>query len=243
MYALYIKEVRSFLNSLIGYITIVIFLLAIGLFMWVFSGSENVFEMRISTLNSLFFNAPLIFMFIIPAITMRSFAEEKRTGTIELLLTKPLTDTQIVLAKYLAGFSLIFIALLPTWVYYVSIYLMGDPVGNIDNGGTLGGYIGLYLIGAVFVAIGTFCSACTKNQVIAFLFALVLSFLFYHGFEHLGSYSWWGTWDGAIQSIGIQQHFTALQNGLLDTRDLSYFISLILIFLVITRLVLKSRKW
>lgn len=243
MYALFLKEVRTFLNSLIGYITIVIFLLATGLFMWVFSGSENVFEMRISTLNSLFFNAPLIFMFIIPAITMRSFAEEKRTRTIELLLTKPLTETQIVLAKYLAGFFLIFIALLPTWVYYISIYFMGDPIGNIDNGGTIGGYIGLYFIGAVFVAIGVFCSVCTKNQVIAFLFSFVLSFLFYHGFEYLGSYSWWGTWDGAIQSIGIQQHFTSLQNGLLDTRDITYFFSLISIFLVVTRLVLKSRKW
>ncbi|MBL4704732.1 MAG: gliding motility-associated ABC transporter permease subunit GldF [Flavobacteriales bacterium] len=243
MYALFLKEIRSFLNSLIGYLTITIFLLATGLFMWILSGMENVFEIRIATLNSLFYNAPLVFMFIIPAITMRMFAEEKRTGTIELLYTKPLTDLQILLGKYLAGFFLIFMALLPTWIYYISIYYMGDPVGNIDTGGTFGGYIGLYFIGATYVAIGIFCSACTKNQVISFLFSLVLCFIFYQGFDLLGSYSIFGTLDGAVQSIGIRQHYASLQKGILDTRDITYFLSLIAIFLVLTRLVLQSRKW
>ena len=243
MYPLFIKEIRSFLNSLIGYITILLFLLTTGLFMWVVSGSENVFEMRISTLNGLFYNAPLIFLFIIPAITMRTFAEEKRSGTIELLYTKPLKDFQILLAKYLSGFFIIFISLMPTWIYYVSVFYMGDPVGNIDIGGTIGGYIGLYLIAAIFLAIGVFCSSCTSNQVVSFLLALTLSFIFYQGFDAIGSYSWWGTWDGAVQSIGISSHYQSLQRGVLDTRDLTYFISLTAIFLVLTQLVLKSRKW
>jgi ABC-2 type transport system permease protein len=239
MYALFLKEVRSFLNSLIGYITITIFLLATGLFIWVISGMENVFEIRTSTLNSLFFNAPLVFMFIIPAITMRMFAEEKRTGTLELLYTKPLTDTQIILGKYLAGFFLIFLAILPTWIYYISIYNMGDPVGNIDTGGTFGGFIGLYLIGAVYVAIGTFCSAVTRNQVLSFLFSLVICFILYTGFDFIGSYNLLGAgWDAAAQSIGIRQHYATLQKGVLDVSDIIYFLGLVVTFLVLTRLVL-----
>lgn len=242
MYALFLKEIRSFLNSLIGYITISIFLLATGLFMWVFSGMENVFEMQVASLYSLFYNAPIILMFIIPAITMRSFAEEKRTGTIELLFTKPISDTRILLGKYFAGFFIIIIALLPTLIYYASIVIMGDPPGNIDDGGTLGGYIGLFFIAAIFLAIGVFCSACTKNQVISFLFSLVLCFIFYQGFDLFGTYSTWGTFDGAIQSLGIRQHYNSLQKGVLDTRDLAYFISLTVTFLILTRLVLQRRK-
>ncbi|MFT7611479.1 MAG: ABC-2 type transport system permease protein [Parvicellaceae bacterium] len=239
MYALFLKEVRSFLNSLIGYITITIFLLATGLFIWVISGMENVFEIETSTLNSLFYNAPLVFMFIIPAITMRMFAEEKRTGTLELLYTKPLTDTQIILGKYLAGFFLIFLAILPTWIYYISIYNMGDPVGNIDTGGTFGGFIGLYLIGAVYVAIGTFCSAVTRNQVLSFLFSLVICFILYTGFDFIGSYNLLGAgWDAAAQSIGIRQHYATLQKGVLDVSDIIYFLGLVVTFLVLTRLVL-----
>lgn len=212
--------------------------------MWVISGSENVFEMRIATLNGLFYNAPLVFLFIIPAITMRTFAEEKRTGTIELLYTKPLKDIEILLAKYLSGFFIIFISLLPTWIYYMSVDYIADPAGaGIDIGGTIGGYIGLYLIAAIFLAIGIFCSSCTKNQVVSFLMALTLSFFFYKGFDAIGTFSWWGSWDGTIQSLGISAHYQSLQKGVLDTRDLTYFISLSLIFLALTHLILKSRRW
>ena len=243
MYALFLKEIRSFFNSLIGYITVTIFLLSTGLFMWVFSGLSNVFEQQIASLEPLFYNAPIILMFIVPAITMKSFAEEKRTGTIELLLTKPITDIQILLGKFLAGFFIIFIGLLPTLIYYASIYTMGDPPGNIDNGGTVGGYIGLFFISAIFVAIGVFCSACTKNQVISFLFAFVLCFLFYQGFSLAGTYSWFGTADSMVQNIGISTHYAALQKGVLDTRDLSYFITMIVSFLTFTWLILQARKW
>lgn len=243
MKALLFKEIRSFLNSLIGYVTVAIFLLATGLFMWVFPGTENIFEGGIATLDSLFFNAPIVFLFLIPAITMRSFAEEKRTGTIELLFTKPLTDLQIIFAKYLAGIALVTIALLPTLIYLISIYQMGDPVGNLDLGATWGAYIGLFLLGAAFVAIGIFASACTTNQVISFLLAFILCFLFYLGFEYMGNYDWWGSLDTTILGMGIYDHYSSISRGVVDTRDLLYFFSLIAVFIVCTRLVLQSRKW
>lgn len=243
MRALFLKEIRSFLNSLIGYITIGIFLLFTGLLMWVFSGQENVFMGGRATMDGLFYNAPILFLFIIPAITMRSFAEEKRTGTIELLFTKPLSDMKIILAKYFAGVFLVFFSLLPTLIYYQSVKYLGDPVGNIDTGGTWGAYIGLFLLGACFVAIGIFCSALTKNQVISFLLAIVLCSLFYVGFEFLGSYDTFGSLDDVILKLGIMDHYTSIKRGVVDTRDLLYFFSLIGVFIVLTRLVLKSRSW
>ena len=150
------KEIRSFLGSLVGYIVIVVFLTTIGLFMWVFPGDYNVLDNAFSSIGSLFYIGPWVFMFLIPAITMRLFSEESRTGTIELLLTKPITDFQIVLAKYIAGFSLVFFSLLPTLVYFYSVYQLGSPPGNIDTGGTWGSYFGLLFLGSVFVAIGLF---------------------------------------------------------------------------------------
>ena len=183
MIALYLKEIRSFLSSLIGYVVIGVFLLLVGLFMWVFPQDFNVLDQGFANINSLFAIAPWVFMFLIPAITMRSFAEEKRTGTIEMLLTKPLSDMNIVLAKYFAGLTLVLIALIPTLVYYISVYFMGNPVGNIDSGGAMGSYIGLVFLGGAYVSIGIFASSITSNQIIAFLLGAVLCFFFFIGFE------------------------------------------------------------
>lgn len=169
MLALLKKEINSFLNSLIGYVVIGVFLLLIGLFMWIFPGEMNVMDYGFATLETLFFVTPWIFMFLIPAITMRSFAEEKRTGTLELLLTRPISDMNIVLAKYFAGLLLVIIALLPTLISYISVYLLGQPVGNLDTGGTWGSYLGLLFLGGAFVAIGVFASSITGNQIISFL--------------------------------------------------------------------------
>lgn len=237
------KEIRSFLGSLIGYIVIVVFLTTIGLMMWVFPGGANVLDGGYASIDALFFIAPWVFMFLVPAITMRLFAEESRTGTIELLLTKPLTDFQIVFAKYIAGFTLVLFSLLPTLVYYYSVYQLGNPVGNIDTGGTIGSYFGLLFLASIFVAIGVFASAITKNQIISFIVAVFLCFFCYVGFESISSLELFGGVDDIILKLGINEHYVSMSRGVIDTRDVIYFVGAIALFLILTKTVLSSRKW
>ncbi len=246
MLVLYFKEIRSFLSSLIGYVTIGVFISMIGIFMWIIpadGGGYNVLDNGFANIDSLFIIAPWVYLFLIPAITMRSFSEEKKTGTIELLLTRPLTDLQIVLAKYFAGFTLVMFSLLPTLIYYYSVHTLGAPKGNIDTGGMWGSYIGLLLLGAGFVAIGIFASAIAENQVIAFIIALLLCFFSYIGFEFIAQSGLFGKYDALFKSFGINDHYMSLSRGVIDTRDALYFISIIAIFNSGTKLVLESRKW
>lgn len=243
MFALYKKEIRSFLSSLIGYIVIAVFLLVIGLFMWIFPGDNNVLDMGYADLNTLFFIAPWVFMFLIPAITMRMFAEEKRTGTLEIIFTKPIGDLSIVLAKYFAGVTLVLFTLLPTLVYYYTVYVLGSPPGNIDTGGTMGSYIGLLMLAACYVAIGLFASSISSNQIVSFLIAAMFSFFMYAGFASLGEYNLLGPADHVIKQLGIAEHYDSISRGVLDSRDLVYFIALITVFLLLTKTVLNSRKW
>jgi ABC-2 type transport system permease protein len=175
MYSLFTKEIRSFLSSLIGYIVIIVFLLAISLFMWIIKGDSNVLDMGYANIDTLFAIAPWVFLFLIPAITMRSFADEKKSGTIELLLTRPLTDLQIILAKYLAGLVLVLFSLIPTLVYFYSVYKLGAPEGNIDTGGTWGSYIGLLFLGSSFVSI---CSYRQSNCIVHFGIGYVILLLY-----------------------------------------------------------------
>lgn len=237
------KEIRSFLGSLIGYIVIAVFLTTTGLFLWVFPGETNVLDAGYSSIGALFYIAPWVFMFLIPAITMRLFAEESRTGTIELLLTKPLTDFQIVVAKYLAGFTLVLFSLLPTLVYFYSVYQLGAPVGNIDVGGTMGSYFGLLFLGSVFVAIGVFASAITSNQIISFIVAVFLCFFCYIGFDSISSLKLFGGIDDIIIKLGINSHYLSMSRGVLDTRDIIYFVGIISLFLLFTKTAVGSRKW
>ena len=243
MLALYKKEIRSFLSSLIGYVVISVFLLITALFMWTFPGDFNILEMGFSNLDPLFVISPWVFMFLIPAITMRSFAEEKRNGTIELLFTRPISDFHIILAKFLAGLTLVGLALLPTLIYYISVYSLGNPVGNIDSGGTWGSYIGLIMLASAYVAMGIFASSISNNQIVSFLLAAILSFFVYSGFQSLGSFKLFGQFDEFIIKLGIQDHYTAMSLGLIDTRDVVYFMALTTIFLLITKTILASRKW
>ena len=185
MFTLFKKEVKIFLNSLIGYIVITVFLLINGLFLWVFPLDFNILENGYANLDGLFVITPFVFMFLIPAITMRSFAEEKRTGTIELLLTKPITDIQIVLAKFFAGVVLVLFSLIPTLIYYISVYYLGSTKGNLDSGSIWGSYIGLIFLGSAFVAIGVFASSITDNQIISFITSLFLCGFLYVGFEFI----------------------------------------------------------
>jgi ABC-2 type transport system permease protein len=242
MLSIFKKEIRSFLSSLIAYVVIIVFLLVIGLFTWIFADG-NVLAQGYANLDILFFMAPWVFIFLISAITMRSFSEEIKQGTFEVLSTKPITDVQIVLGKYLASVSLIVFAILPTLLYFYSVYQLGLPKGNIDVGATWGSYIGLVLLGASYAAIGVFSSAVTYNQIVAFILSMFLCFFFYVGFDQLSNLSLFGGLDSWVQSLGIQAHYDSISRGVVDTRDLVYFGSIVVFFLGLTLVVLDSRKW
>ena len=241
MWTIYHKEINSFLNSLIAYVVIGVFLTGIGLLTWVFE--SNVLDYGFATLETLFTLGPYMFMFLIPAITMKAFAEERRAGTIELLFTRPFSDWQVILGKYLASFTLVFFAILPTLVYYYSVYQLGSPVGNLDTPGIIGSYIGLLLLGGVFAAIGILASSLTNNQIVAFIQAVALSYLFYGGLESIAALNVWGDFSLAIQKFGIIYHYNSLSKGLLDSRNVIYFLSVIAVLLLLTNLKLNSRKW
>lgn len=243
MFALFIKEINNFLNTLIGYIVIIIFLLALSLFLWVFPGDSNIPSSGIASLEPMFVIAPWLFMFLIPAITMRSFAEEKRTGTLEYLLTKPISELQVILAKFLAGLILVIIAVLPTLIYFMSLQNLGNPTGNVDAGATYGSYLGLIFLGGGFVAIGIFASSLTDNQVISFIISLFFCFFFYVGFDYLAGISLMQPVSDIISSLGINYHYLSISRGVVDSRDLIYFLSLMILFIALTRLKLQSRKW
>jgi ABC-2 type transport system permease protein len=242
MYRILIKEVNSFLNSLIAYVVISVFLAGVGLLTWVFP-ETNVLDYGFADLGVLFSFAPYVFMFLIPAIAMRSFAEEKRSGSLEMLLTKPLTDFQIIMGKYLAGFLLVLFAILPTLIFYFSVYQLGNPVGNVDSAGVAGSYVGLILLGGVFMSIGIFASSITDNQIVAFITAVFLCFVLYSGFNSVAQINTLGGWSLALEQMGILYHYQSMSKGLLDTRNLAYFLSVVAIMLMSTNLVLKSRKW
>ncbi|MDF1571876.1 MAG: gliding motility-associated ABC transporter permease subunit GldF [Bacteroidales bacterium] len=243
MWQIYGKEIRGFFSSLTGYVVMVVFLTLNSLFMWIFPGQMNVLDTGYATLESLFAFAPWAFLFLVPAITMRMFAEEKRMGTLELLYVRPVTELQIVLAKFLASWSLVLLSLVPTLVFLWSVYQLGSPPGNIDMGGTWGSYIGLFFLGGIYAAIGTFASAITDNQIVAFIAGVLLSFMLYLGFDFVGGLAGSGQMNLLIARMGIDHHYNSISRGVLDSRDLFYFLGVILLFLMSTRLVLQKNKW
>lgn len=242
MFTIFNKELSGFFNSLVAYITIGVFLLITGLFLWVFPDS-SILEYGYAGLDSLFNIAPYVFMFLIPAITMRSIAEEKKEGTFELLATRPLTDWQIVMGKYLASVCIVLMALVPTLIYYFSVYRLGVTPGNIDSGAVTGSYIGLLLLGGAFAAIGLFASSISKNQIIAFTIAVFLSFFAFSGFDSLSRLISLQSFDTFLTGLGINEHYQSISRGVLDTRDLTYFLSFIAVFLLLTKTILGGRKW
>ncbi|MFZ4544047.1 MAG: gliding motility-associated ABC transporter permease subunit GldF [Saprospiraceae bacterium] len=243
MLSIYKKEINSFFSSLIGYIVIGVFLIYLSLMIWVLPDT-SIFEYSYATLDQLFDLSPLIFMFLVPAITMRTFAEEKQSGTIELLVTRPLTDLQIILGKFFACVTLLIFALIPTLIYYITIYTLGSPVGNIDSGATWGSYIGLILLGAGFVSMGIFSSSLTRNQIVAFIIAIFLCFVFYWLFDMVSKAPLFvGKIDDIIQMFGIESHYRSISRGVVDSRDVIYFLSVITFFIAATKVSLESRKW
>lgn len=240
MRSLYKKEIAGFFSSLTGYIVIIIFLLSNGLFLWVFPGEFNIIEAGYATLSPFFIIAPWIFLFLIPAVTMRMLSDEKKSGNLEVILSQPITHFQIVFSKYLASLTLVFIALLPCLIYFISVYYLGNPVGNIDTGGTWGSFIGLFFLAASYVAIGIFASAVTDNSIISFMVSLVICFFAYSGFDLISGIFLFEKISAFIISLGINEHYQSMSRGVIDSRDLIYFIALISIFLLISKSFLKK---
>lgn len=243
MLAIFRKEINAFFASLIGYVVIAVFLIVMGLFLFVFPDT-SLLDYGYATLSPFFTLAPNVLLFIIPAICMRAFAEERQTGSIELLVTRPLRESAIVMGKFLACLTLVLIALLPTVLYYYTIYQLAEPVGNVDAGGTIGSYIGLLLLSMAFVAIGLLASSLTTNQIVGFLLALAITFWCYFGFDYLADLpQFYGNGDAFISNLGMQEHFRSLGRGLIDSRDVIYFLSITAFFLLLTVLSIERRKW
>lgn len=242
MYSLFKKEIKTFLGSLIGYLVVLVFLLVSGLFLWVFPGSYNIPDNGYATLDGLFSLAPWLYLFLVPAITMRLFADEKRSGTIELLLTRPVSDFHLVLAKFLAGLVLVVFSLLPTLLYFLSVYFLGNPVGSIDVGATWGSFFGLLFLAIIYVAIGVFASALTDNQIVSFILAMSFSFIFYLGFEFAASsgISYW--LEQTLNWFSINSHYLSASRGVIDLQDVTYFVGMTFLFLYGTSLVLRKGK-
>ncbi len=240
MYSLFRKEIKTFLGSLIGYLVIVVFLLVTGLFLWVFPGVYNIPDNGYATLEGLFLLAPWVYLFLGPAITMRSFADEKRSGTIEILFTHPVTDFQLVLAKFFAGLALVTFSLLPTLLWFLSVYLLGNPVGSIDVGATWGSFIGLFFLAAIYVAIGVFASSLTDNQIVSFIMAMGLSFGFYLGLDFIASSGVPYIFEQILSWFSINNHYLSISRGVVDLSDMVYFAGMALFFLYITGILLRE---
>lgn len=242
MKALFLKEINHFFSSLIGYIAIAVFLLTTGYFVWLAPG-DNALSYGFANLDLFFQLGPLILLLLVPAITMKSFSEEFHSGTIELLITKPIREWEIVGGKFLASLVIILLAILPTLIYLYTLYTLGLPKGNIDMGASISSYIGLLFLGGAFLSIGLFTSAVTNNQIVAFILGLFCCYFFYRGFNDISSFPFfYGKFDSIVQAIGLSAHFSAIRKGVLDTRDLIYFTSFIFFFLSLTNYVLKQRR-
>jgi len=240
MFTVFKKELRTFFSNATGYIVIGIFLILSGLFLWVIPGEYNIPDSGYANVDGLFYLAPWLFLFLCPAVTMRLFAEEIQTGTWELLVTKPLSFTQIVLGKYFAGLVLVTIALLPTLLYYFSVSYLAEPVGNVDSGAFWGSFAGLFFLSSAYVAIGTFSSSLSKNQIISFVVSVVLCFFFYYGFEVLTGFFKSGESLQLIDSLGIHAHYKSISRGVIDSRDLLYFVIVCTTFLYATNWKIKK---
>ena len=240
MFAILKKEINTFFASPIGYLVIAVFLILNGLFLWVFTGEFNILNNGYADLSSFFLLAPWILIFLVPAVTMRSFSDEKKQGTLELLLTKPMSHLQIVLGKYFGAFVLILMALIPTLFYVFTVSKLGNPEGNLDFGSTLGSYFGLLFLVASYTAIGVFSSSITDNQIVAFITAIFICFVFYFGFDGIASYNLWGS-NFNFETLGMASHYKSMSRGVIDTRDLVYFASIAGLFVFLTTLHLKQR--
>ncbi len=243
MLSIFRKEINGFFSTLTGYFVIIVFLLINSLFMWVFPGEWNILDSGYAGLDTLFFISPWVFLFLVPAVTMRMIAEEKRLGTIELLYSKPVTERGIVYGKFIAAVSLVLLALIPGIIYYISVVHLGEIPGNIDKGGTLGAVIGLFFLGAVYASAGIFASSLTDNQVIAFIVSVLFCFFLFMGFDLVAYLPGLKNIDEFVIGLGINEHYKSMSRGVIDVRDIAYFAAVVILFNEASSLVLLSRKW
>jgi ABC-2 type transport system permease protein len=243
MFSIFKKEINGFFSSLTGYIVIIVFLLINSLFMWVFPGEWNVLDSGYSGIDTLFIISPWVFLFLVPAVSMRMIAEEKRLGTIELIYSRPLTERGVVTGKYLASVMLVLLALLPGIIYYISVYYLGEVPGNLDKGGTWGAFIGLFFLAAVYASAGIFASSLTDNQVVAFIIAVLICLVMFIGFDSFAYLPGLKNVDEFVIRLGINEHYKSMSRGVIDLKDIVYFVAVTVIFNESTRLVLLSRKW
>ncbi len=234
MFAIFKREVQSFFTAPIGYLIVGLFLLLNGLFLWVFKGSYNIFDYGFADLGNFFLLAPSIFIFLIPAITMKSFSEERKLGTLELLMIKPISVWKMVLGKFLGTYALCLIAVIPTIIYVFAISELGIIPGNYDVGVVIGSYFGLFFLISAYVSIGLFASTLSENQIVAFIVGILLCFILFNGFDAVSTLSSNGETQLLIQRLGAKAHFDSIARGILDTRDLIYFVSITVFFLYMT---------
>lgn len=243
MFAIFRKEISGFFSSLTGYIVIIFFLLINSLFMWVFPGEWNIFDRGYAGLDTLFIISPWIFLFLVPAVTMKMIADENRLGTMELIYSKPVTERGIVYGKYFASVMLVIFALLPGVIYYISVYMLGEVPGNLDKGGTMGAFIGLLFLASVYASAGLFASSLTDNQAIAFIIAVLICFFLFIGFDSFAYLPGFRNLDEFIIRLGINEHYKSISRGVVDIRDIAYFLAVIGIVNELTVFRLQSRKW
>lgn len=238
MKAILLREIKSFFGSLMGYLVIAVFLVLNGLFLWILDGSYNILQSGYNDLTPFFQLAPLVLLLLIPAVTMKSISDERRQGTIELLMTKPLSVGQIVIGKFLGAFALVILAIVPTVLYILILNPYGMPSGNMDLASTTGAYLGLLFLIAAYTSIGIFCSSLSDNQIVAFISAVIICFILYLGFDQLADLI--KTSAAFIEKIGMNYHFKSMSRGVIDTRDVIYFISVAVFFLTATMYQLKN---
>ncbi len=242
MITLYKKEISIFFSTIIGYLIIGLFLLIGSLILWHDISEINILDNAYASMDSFFSIAPLIFLLFIPSVSMRVFSEEFNTGTIETLITKPISSFEIVTAKFFAVLSLVIIAILPTITYVISIYFLGETTGNLDLAAIIGSYIGLLLLSSIFSSISVYASSLSSNQIVAFILAIFMSSFFFFGFDILSQLPYLQIVDLTLQKIGISYHYNMMSKGLLKVSDLVYFMSVSLLFIKLTEVVIKNKK-
>ena len=243
MWALAKKEFNAFFQSSTGVLILCVYLGMNAAFLWLMSGPFNLLDSGYAQLDGLFMLSPWVFLFLLPAIAMRMLAEERRSGTLEWLLTKPLSEWQIVLGKWLAGMMLVLLALLPTVIYAMSLYQLGNPIGNLDFGSTLGSYLGLLFLASTYLSLSLLTSAMTDNPIVAFVLGMLLCLIFYAGFDQLAAFQLFKSQSLLVLNLGISEHYTSISRGVVDSRDVLYFIGLSIVSLGAARTALQSRNW
>ena len=243
MYSIFLKEIKGYFSSLVGYVVVIVLLLICGLFMWILPAT-NLLDFGFLSMDKFFAFAPWVLLFLIPAITMRMFPDELKSGTIEILLTKPVTEMQIILGKFFASLALVLIALLPTVIYVFSMRFLASEGHSLDTGGILGSYIGLFFLAASFCGIGIFASSLTSNQIVGFLSSMIGCLVLYFGFEAISKIpAFSGGLDYILSAIGLASHYNNISRGVVDTRDIIYFATVVVLFILATQIVLKKRNW